>query len=153
MTGAFDPNVEETMPGNVPRFPAAIMDPCAFKIPHLMSDSLIWLTCGVVMGKIVIWRGEMEDIVTGSAGGAKLMVILNVESLTACMLEEAGVNPRARLSAKATVAGSKYQPEPVKVITSARGAYWPKMIDDGETVMLMVTSVIIVGTESSTEGV
>ena len=76
MTGAFDPKVEETMAGNVPRFPAAITDPCAFKIPHWMSDSLIWLTCGVVMGEIVTWRGVMEEIVTGSAGGAKLMTIL-----------------------------------------------------------------------------
>ena len=153
MTGAFDPKVEETTAGNVPRFPAAIMDPCAFKIPHLISESLIWLTCGVVMGKIVIWRGVIDEIVTGSAGGAKLMVILYVESLKACMLEEVGVNPSAKLSAKVTVAGSKYQTEPVKVITSAWGAYWPKMIAEGETVILIVTCAIIVGTESSTEGV
>ena len=69
------------------------------------------------------------------------------------MLEEEGVNPSPVESAKVTEAGSKYQPEPVKVITSAWGAYWPKMIAEGETVIFIVTCAIIVGTESSTEGV
>ena len=60
--GALDPIVEADIAPSVPRFPDAITELSAFKMPHLMLDRLSWIKFGVLMGDMLKKRGTLEEI-------------------------------------------------------------------------------------------
>ena len=120
MKGSRNPIVDAVMAANVPRFPAAKMESRAFKMLHLMLDKLPWVTFGVCMARMITMRGVMDEMVR-EVPRSKSILILCVKVSNATMLAETGVqswDPDSNV----TVEGSKCQPEPETVITSALGA-------------------------------
>ena len=120
MAGSRNPIVDAVMAANVPRFPAAKMESRAFKMLHLMLDKLPWVTFGVCMARMIMLRGVMEEMVR-EVPRSKSILILCVEVSNATMLAETGFQPKVAVH-DVTLEGSRCQPEPETVITSALGA-------------------------------